>query len=59
MKEEVEEGSRLLKEVLYKWKEQVEAEGLSKDEQVKRMQELVKGNEALLSNPFFQSVRAL
>ncbi|KXT02100.1 hypothetical protein AC578_6663 [Pseudocercospora eumusae] len=56
-KEEVEEGSRLLKEVLYKWKE--EAEGLSKEEQVKKMQELVKGNEKLLANPFFQSVKAL
>ncbi|KAF7185813.1 DNA mismatch repair protein msh-2, partial [Pseudocercospora fuligena] len=39
-KEEVEEGSRLLKEVLHQWKEQ--SEGLSKEEQVQKMQELVR-----------------
>ncbi|KAK5168952.1 MSH2 protein [Saxophila tyrrhenica] len=58
-KEEVEEGSKMLKEVLLKWKEQVEAEGLGKEQQVQRMKELVLGNEALLANPFFQSVKAL
>lgn len=58
-KDEVEEGSRMLKEILQKWKEQVEAENLGKDEQVQRMKELVQGNEALLANPFFQSVKAL
>lgn len=57
--EEVEEGSRMLKEILQKWKEQVEAENLGKEEQVQRMKELVQGNEALLANPFFQSVKAL
>lgn len=56
-KEEVEEGSRLLKEVLIKWKE--ETEGKSQEEQVKRMRELISGNDALLANPFFQSVKAL
>ncbi|KAK0265335.1 MSH2 protein [Friedmanniomyces endolithicus] len=58
-KEEVEEGSQMLKEVLMKWKEQVEAEQLGKEEQVQRMRDLVAGNEALLANPFFQSVKAL
>ena len=58
-KEEVEEGTKMLKEILVKWKEQVEAEQLSKEEQVKRMQDLVKGNEALMANPFFKSVQAL
>jgi DNA mismatch repair protein MSH2 len=58
-KEEVEEGTRMLKDVLKKWKEQVESEQLSKDEQVKRMKELVMGNEALLANPFFKTVKAL
>jgi DNA mismatch repair protein MSH2 len=58
-KEEVEEGTKLLKEILSTWKEQVEAEGLGKDAQIQRMKELVKGNEALLANPFFQSVKAL
>lgn len=58
-KEEVEEGSKMLKDVLLKWKEQVEAEELSKEDQVQRMKDLVMGNEALLANPFFQSVKAL
>ncbi|KAK4574237.1 MSH2 protein [Recurvomyces mirabilis] len=58
-KQEVEDGSRMLKEVLVKWKEQVEAEDLGKDAQVQRMKDLVMGNEALLANPFFQSVKAL
>ncbi|KAK5689508.1 MSH2 protein [Elasticomyces elasticus] len=58
-KDEVEEGSRLLKEVLMVWKEQVEAEQLSKEDQVQRMKDLVGGNEALLANPFFKSVKAL
>ncbi|KAH9837442.1 DNA mismatch repair protein msh-2 [Teratosphaeria destructans] len=58
-KEEVEEGSRMLKEILMKWKEQVEAEQLGKEEQVQRMKELVKGNEALLANPFFKQIQAL
>ncbi|KAK5131161.1 MutS-like protein [Meristemomyces frigidus] len=58
-REEVEEGSKMLKEILMKWKEQVEAEDLGKDEQVQRMKELVLGDQALLANPFFQSVQAL
>ena len=58
-KEEVEEGSVMLKELLVKWKEQVEAEQLSKEDQVQRMKDLVSGNEALLANPFFQSIKAL
>ncbi|KAK1815503.1 MSH2 protein [Friedmanniomyces endolithicus] len=58
-KEEVEEGSQMLKEALMKWKEQVEAEQLGQEEQVQRMRDLVAGNEALLANPFFQSVKAL
>jgi DNA mismatch repair protein MSH2 len=58
-KEEVEEGSRMLKEVLVQWKEEVEAEGLTKKQQVERMRELVKGNQALLSNGFFKGVQVL
>ncbi|KAF2722316.1 DNA mismatch repair protein [Polychaeton citri CBS 116435] len=58
-KEKVEEGSNLLKEILVKWKEQVEAENLSKEEQVQRMRELVQGNKELLANPFFKSIKAL
>ncbi|EME42400.1 hypothetical protein DOTSEDRAFT_54773 [Dothistroma septosporum NZE10] len=58
-KDEVEQGSKMLKEVLRKWKVQVEAESLSKEEQIQRMKDLVLGNEALLTNPFYQSIKAL
>jgi len=56
---EVEEGSRLLKEVLVKWKQEVEEKGLNKQQQVERMRELVRENQQLLANPFFQTVQAL
>ena len=58
-KEDVEEGSALLKDVLVRWKEACEGKDLSKDEMVAKMRELVKGDEKLLANPFFQSVKAL
>ncbi|TVY56934.1 DNA mismatch repair protein msh-2 [Lachnellula cervina] len=58
-KEDVEEGSQLLKDVLLRWKEQCEGKDLSRDEKVEMMRELVKGDEKLLANPFFQSVKAL
>ena len=56
---EVEQGSQMLKAILVEWKAQVKAEGLSQEEQVQRMKDLVKGNEALMANPFFQSIKAL
>ncbi|XP_014561249.1 hypothetical protein COCVIDRAFT_12080 [Bipolaris victoriae FI3] len=58
-KEEVEDGSRLLKEVLVEWKKEVESKGLTKKQQVERMRELVKGNEKLMANGFFKSIQAL
>lgn len=58
-KEDVEEGSKMLKAVLQQWKDEVEKEGLGKEAQVQRMKDLVAGNEALMANPFFQSVKAL
>lgn len=58
-KEDVEAGSKMLKELLVQWKAQVEAENLDKDAQIERMKTLVQGNEALLANPFFKSVKAL
>ncbi|KAF2478168.1 DNA mismatch repair protein [Lindgomyces ingoldianus] len=58
-KEEVEEGSRLLKEMLAKWKVEVESQGLTKKQQVERMRELVKENQALRENGFFKGVLAL
>lgn len=56
---EVEEGHRLLKEILVKWKKEVEEGSMSKDEQLAKMKELVSENKALLANPFFQRVKAL
>nr|POE80149.1 dna mismatch repair protein msh-2 [Quercus suber] len=56
---DVEAGSRLLKEILVRWKQQVEAEGLDQAAQVQRMKDLVRGDEALMANPFFHSIRAL
>lgn len=64
-KEDVEQGSALLKEVLVQWKQQIEADGgdgsksPSKEAIVARLRELVAGNETLLANPFFQSIKAL
>lgn len=58
-KEEVEEGSALLKEVLVQWKRETQGGEMSKEDQVRRMRELVMANRKLLENPFFQSVKAL
>ncbi|PVH88009.1 DNA mismatch repair protein msh-2 [Cadophora sp. DSE1049] len=58
-KEDVEEGSALLKDMLLRWKEECEGKDLSKEEMTTKMLELVKGDEKLLANPFFQSVKAL
>ncbi|KAF2195766.1 DNA mismatch repair protein [Zopfia rhizophila CBS 207.26] len=58
-KEEVEEGSKLLKEMLVKWKEEVESQGLTKKQQVERMRELVKQNQKLRENGFFKGIQAL
>jgi DNA mismatch repair protein MSH2 len=58
-KEDVEEGSALLKEVLGNWKAECEKQGLSGEEMVGKMRELVMSNEKLLENPFFKSVKAL
>ena len=58
-KEEVEEGSRLLKEMLKKWKEEVESGDMTNEEKIKRMRELVKGDDRLTGNKFFQSIKVL
>ncbi|QIW95925.1 hypothetical protein AMS68_001443 [Peltaster fructicola] len=57
--DDVEEGSKLLKEILQKWKDETEAGNLGQEEQVARMKELIMSNEALLANPFFESIKAL
>ncbi|KAK5190457.1 MSH2 protein [Exophiala xenobiotica] len=58
-KEDAEEGSRLLKAMLKKWKGQVEGQDMSKDEKLKLMRDMVKSDERLMANPFFQSIKAL
>lgn len=58
-KEDVEEGSRLLKDMLLRWKADVEKEGLGPKEQVERMRELVRGDERLRGNGFFKGIQAL
>lgn len=58
-KEDVEAGSKMLKEVLLQWKAQTEGGQMDSKAQVALMRELVKGNEALMQSPFFESVRAL
>jgi len=58
-KQDVEEGSALLKDLLVKWKDEVKGGKMSKEEMVAKMKELVQADEQLLANPFFQSVKAL
>lgn len=58
-KQEVEEGSAMLKDVLVRWREQVKNGDLSKDEMVEKLRELVKADQKLTSHPFFESVKAL
>ena len=58
-KEDVEEGSALLKEMLVQWKKETDGQGMSTEDQVEKMKELVMGYQKLLENPFFQSIKAL
>ena len=59
-KEDVEQGSALLKDVLLQWKSEVEDRtDMSVQDKANRMKELVGANEQLANNPFFQSVKAL
>lgn len=58
-KQEVEEGSALLKGLLVRWKAETEGKGLSREDLVGKMRELAMGDRKLLENPFFQSIRSL
>lgn len=58
-KEDVEEGSALLKQMLVKWKKQVESGEMTKEQKMQVMRDLVKSDEKLMGNKFFQSVKAL
>ncbi|KAK7745884.1 MSH2 protein [Cytospora paraplurivora] len=58
-RQDVEEGSALLKDVLVRWKAQVEGGEMSREEMVSKLRELVKADDRLAKNPFFESVKAL
>ncbi len=58
-KEEVQEGSALLKDMLVRWKRETDGKGMSKEDMIAKMRELVKNDQRLLENPFFHSIRAL
>ncbi|KJZ76747.1 DNA mismatch repair protein msh-2 [Hirsutella minnesotensis 3608] len=60
-KDDVEQGSAMLKRLLVQWKDQVDGGGdsMSREEQVAKLKELVAADAELLANPFFQSVKAL
>ncbi|KAI0399457.1 DNA mismatch repair protein msh-2 [Xylaria palmicola] len=58
-KQDVEEGSARLKDVLVRWKDEVRGGQMSREEMIGRMRELVMADEALLANPFFAAVKAL
>ncbi|KAI1377863.1 DNA mismatch repair protein msh-2 [Hypoxylon crocopeplum] len=58
-KEDIEEGSARLKEVLVRWKDEVNSGNMTKEEMVGRLRELVKSDDRLLENPFFTAVKAL
>ena len=58
-KQDVDEGSALLKKMLVQWKAETSAQDMSKEDQVAKMKELIMGNEKLLENPFFKSIKAL
>jgi DNA mismatch repair protein MSH2 len=53
-REEIQEGSRLLKDLLQRWKEATEGKGMSREEQVKVMRDMVKQDQELSGNAFFQ-----
>ena len=58
-KQDVEEGSALLKDLLGRWKAETEGKGLSREELVAKMRQLAMGDQKLLDNPFFQSIKTL
>ena len=58
-RQDVDEGSKALKEVLKKWRDECHGKGLSESEMVGKMRNLVQADGTLMSNPFFESVKAL
>lgn len=58
-KQDVEDGSAMLKDLLTQWKDQVSGGEMTREEQLAKLKELVAADSKLTSNPFFQSVKAL
>lgn len=54
-KEEMEEGSRLLKELKAEWQRQVQGTDMTSKEKLFLMRSMVKNDEKLMANRFFQS----
>lgn len=57
--QEIQEGSRMLKEILKAWKGRIDGKEMHKEDQIRCMKELIQEREDLLRNPFFQSIKAL
>ncbi|KAJ5918710.1 hypothetical protein N7454_009854 [Penicillium verhagenii] len=57
--EEVEEGNALLKDMLLKWKAEIEGKDLSSDQKRQIMRDLVNADGKLQANKVFQGIKAL
>ncbi len=61
--EEIQEGKRILKDLLQKWKDEVSKDGgeemMTGEEKVRRMKELILNDEALRGNRFFGELQCL
>ncbi|KAJ5924597.1 hypothetical protein N7466_008784 [Penicillium verhagenii] len=57
--EEVEEGNALLKDMLVKWKAEIEGKDLSSDQKRQIMRDLVNADGKLQANKVFQGIKAL
>ena len=55
----MEEGNALLKEMLLKWKAEIEGKDLSSEQKRQMMRDLVKGDERLQANKVFQGMKSL
>jgi DNA mismatch repair protein MSH2 len=54
-REEIEEGSRLLKQLKVEWERQTRGSDMTSTEKLKLMRSMVKNDEQLMGNRFFQS----
>jgi len=58
-KEDANQANRMLKSMLKNWKERIQGQNMTKDEQLQLMREMVKNDASLMGNRFFQSVQTL